>query len=153
MRATLERLQVWSLVLPVLKCAVCPACLSLYGGLFAGARLGAAGAGVLPLWLFGAALLADVVILGLAWRHHRQVGPLALCVGGAVLVSFAHLTEREALEFVGLFALVATSLWNWAILRSHHRSGAACGHAHCSHGPRPAHAAHDHAAHATGANV
>lgn len=120
------------MLLPLLKCAICPACLSLYGGLFASARLGAAGFGHLPAWLLGVALVADVVILYLAFRHHRKPGPIMVCLGAGLLVIMGHVAADEVLELAGFVALIATAFWNWWLLRKHHRAPeSTCNH--CAH--------------------
>lgn len=137
MRPGVERLQVWAVILPLLKCAVCPACLSLYGGIFAGLRAGAGGVRMLPTWLLLVALGADLFILGAAFRRHHRGGPLVACCAGAAVVLFAHWIEFESLELVGLSLLMATGLWNWWILRKHHTANlgscSTCGHDHHNH--------------------
>lgn len=133
-----ERLQVLSLLLPALKCALCPACLSLYGGLFAGARFGAAGVYELPSSLLAGVLVVDLLVLLFAFREHRKSGPLWSCILGGGLMVVGHITAHEVVEFVGLGTLIATSLWNWRLLRKHHRShhsaDCGCGHTHHTHG-------------------
>lgn len=132
MRSVPQRLQMLSLLLPLLKCAVCPVCLSLYGGLFAGARLGAVGLGQLPEWLLSVVLVADLAILGLAFRHHRRLGPLLVCAVAGGLVGAGHMASSERLELLGFAALIGTAFWNWWLLRELHRSPeAVC--SHCAH--------------------
>lgn len=132
-----ERLQVLSLLLPALKCALCPACLSLYGGLFAGARFGAAGVYELPSSLLAVVLVVDFAVLLFAFREHRRSGPLWSCTLGGGLMIVGHVTAIEVLEFMGLGTLIVTSLWNWQLLRKHHRShhspDCGCGHSHHNH--------------------
>ena len=125
-------LQWWSFILPVLKCALCPACLSLFGGVFAGARLGFLGDERLHEVVIGAALVADVLILGAAFRHHRFPWPLAACGLGALLIVAGHLTHVSPIEVSGFIVLIVAAFWNWRVLRKHHREHTStC--THCNH--------------------
>jgi uncharacterized membrane protein YeiH len=114
--------------LPILKCAVCPACLSVFGSVFAGARLGFLeeegwhGAVILL------ALIADFAILGASMRHHARRGPLVVCVAGAVLAVGGHFLG-EVVEYAGFALLLAAGIWNLVLLRHHQREGGAC----CAH--------------------
>jgi|SRR5688572_20770816 hypothetical protein len=132
-------LQLWSLLLPVLKCAVCPACLSLFGGLFAGARIGFLGSERFHGALLAVALLADLFILRAAAKHHRNRWPLVLCiVGGAVAVA-GHFVAEE-MEYAGFALLMAAAIQNVVLLRRHrHQGGACCEHDARTHATTPAH--------------
>lgn len=119
-------LQVLSIALPVLKCAVCPACLSIFGGLFAGARMGMLGDERIHGWVIALALTADVFILWSAIRHHRNRWPLGLCFAGAMLAVSGHFIA-ESLEFAGFGLLMIASLQNaWLIRRHRHIEGSCC---------------------------
>jgi len=143
-------LQVWSFILPVLKCALCPACLSLFGGLFAGARLGFLEIERFHGGLIAVALVADLFILRAAMKHHQSRWPLILCVSGGVIALAGHLIA-EPLEYVGFVLLFTAAVQNVILLRRHRRHGGAC----CAHDAHHAHdaqharlhhsAAHDHA--------
>lgn len=128
-------LRIGAVALPVLKCAVCPACLGLVGSLLAGARLGflederVHGAAILV------ALVADVAILGASLRHHRRAGPLVLCGLGALLAVGGHVAW-EAVEYAGFALLFAAGIWNLMLLRRHHQHGGDC----CGHGSSHRHA-------------
>lgn len=117
-----------SFALPVLKCAVCPACLSIFGGALAGARLGfLADEGAHAAILFGAVAL-DIVILGAAARHHNSPWPLALCVSGAVVALLGHFTN-ELIEYAGLALILTAALHNLVLMRRHRAHGGSC----CAH--------------------
>jgi hypothetical protein len=125
--------QLGSMLLPVLRCALCPACLGAFGGLLAGTRLGLLqderfhGAFVM------AALVVDLVILRAAFVHHKKGGPLFVCAFGALFAIVGHFFAEE-LEFLGLLVLVGAALWNVLLLRRHRREGHGC----CPHESRPA---------------
>ena len=119
-------LQALSVALPIFKCAACPACLSLWGTLFAGARVGVfedERAHALVLLL---AVVVDFAILGASLRHHGSRGPLIVCAAGAVLALGGHFVG-EAVEYAGLAVLMGVGLWNFLLLRAHqHRPGGCC---------------------------
>ena len=122
--------QFWSFALPVLKCAVCPACLSIFGGLFAGARMGFLGDERLHGGIIAIALVADFFILRAALRHHRNWWPLGLCLGGGTVAIVGHFTA-EVVEFAGFALLMLAAIHNVVLLRRHRREGASC----CAHEP------------------
>lgn len=142
-------LQFWSVVLPVLKCALCPACLSILGGIFAGARLGFVGSERFHGALLAAALLADLFILRAAMKHHQSRWPLAMCLCGSAVALMGHLFA-EPLEYVGFALLMGAAVQNVILLRRHRTHRGAC----CEHDARlhrsPAHERSVHDAPAPG---
>jgi hypothetical protein len=123
-------LRVGAVGLPLLKCAVCPACLSIFGSLFAGARFGFVQAEPWHELLILVALIADFAILGASFRHHGRRSPLWLCMAGALLVVLGHLFA-ESLESLGFALLLAAGVSNLILLRRHHRhAGNCCAHVH-----------------------
>jgi hypothetical protein len=123
-------LRVGAILLPIVKCAVCPACLSIFGSLFAGARFGFV---QLEPWheaVILIALIADFAVLGASFRHHRRHSALWLCAGGAALIVLGHLFA-ESLESLGFALLLVAGVWNVILLRWHHRrTGNCCEHGH-----------------------
>lgn len=121
-------LRIGAVALPVLKCAVCPACLGLVGSLLAGARMGFLEDERVHGAILVFALVADVAILGASLRHHRRYSPLALCAAGALLAVGGHIAG-EVVEYVGFALLFAAGIWNLMLLRRHHQHGGdCCGH-------------------------
>jgi hypothetical protein len=116
--------QFWSFALPVVKCAVCPACLSLVGGL-AGAPLGFLADERFHGGVVTAALVADFLILRAGVQHHASRWPLGLCLVGGVVVVVGHFTA-ETLELVGLGLLLLAAVQNVVLLRRRCRRGGSC---------------------------
>lgn len=125
-------LLVTSVLLPVLKCAVCPVCLGIFGTALAGARLGFLADERLHGALIGFAILADLVILEVSRRHHRRRLPIVLCAVGGAVALLGHLTEEASwVEYFGFASLMAASIWNVRLLRRHRATGEGC----CAHHP------------------
>jgi hypothetical protein len=122
-------LRIGAVALPVLKCAVCPACLGLVGSLLAGARMGFLEDERVHGAVLLVALAADVAILGASLRHHGRRGPLVLCALGALLALGGHLASGFV-EYAGFALLFAAGIWNLRLLRRHHHQhgGDCCGH-------------------------
>ena len=125
-------IQFWSFVLPVLKCAVCPACLSIFGGLFAGARMGFLGDERFHGSIIAVALVADFFILRAAMQHHKSRWPLALCLAGGAIAILGHFTA-EVVELSGFGLLMVAAIQNVVLLRRHRREGGSC----CAHEAAP----------------
>lgn len=134
--------QFWSFALPILKCAICPACLSVFGGLFAGVRMGFLGDERFHGGIIAFALVADFFILRAAMRHHQSRIPLGLCLAGGVVALVGHFTS-EAVEFTGFGFLMLAAVQNVVLLRRHRRESGSC----CSHDAKMelADPVHDHA--------
>ena len=127
-------LRVGAIVLPVLKCALCPACLSIFGSVLAGTRIGLLDNERVHAPIILVALIADFGILGASMRHHSRRGPIALCALGAMLAVFGHFA-MELVEYAGFGILLGAGIWNTVLLRRHHQAGSTCcahGHAHSS---------------------
>ncbi len=114
-------LQMWSLLLPILKCALCPVCLGLYSGLFAGARVAFLGNESVHGALFATVVVVDVVVLWAAAKHHQRVAPLVVCVVGAGIALLGHWLA-EIVEYVGFGLLLFAALWNVRLMRRAHRN-------------------------------
>lgn len=126
----------WSLLLPIIKCAICPACLSIFGGVFAGARMGFLGDERLHGGIVAVALVADVFILRAAMSHHKNRWPLGLCLAGGALAVLGYFTA-EVVEYVGFGLLFTAAVQNVVLLRRHRKEGGSCcaHEAHHSHAP------------------
>lgn len=122
-------LQALSLALPVIKCLACPACLSVIGGVFAGARFGFHISEQTHLSVLVVALAVDVGILSAAARHHESRRPLQLCLLGGALAFAGHFTH-VAVEYLGFALLIAGATYNIVLMRQHRAHGGTC----CAHG-------------------
>lgn len=97
----------WAAVLPVLACAVCPACVSTYAKVFATLGVGAALSERQHLALLAVAVLASIAVSAYrTWRSGR-VWPVIVAVAGCALLSAGHLVDVRALEWIGMAVLVA----------------------------------------------
>lgn len=108
----------WSAVLPLLACAVCPACLATYTKLFSlvGVSLGLDEAA--HQLLLAVALVISVGVS--AWRSWRtgRAWPLLVAACGSALVAAGHLLgDLHALEWAGVLVLLAGGLSEHVRLR------------------------------------
>jgi hypothetical protein len=106
--ATLSR---WSLLLPLLACAICPACLATYAKLLSLLGVGVGMTESQHLFVLGTAVLVSVVVSGLrSWRSGRW-WPLAFALSGTALIVVGHLAEAlHALEWAGVLVLMVGGL-------------------------------------------
>ncbi|MBS2012877.1 MAG: hypothetical protein JST00_08325 [Deltaproteobacteria bacterium] len=101
----------WANVIPVLACAVCPACMSAYAKIFsalgAGATLSARTHGL----LVGLALVVSLVMS--ARRAHRTRTYRMFCGTAffATLVLVGHVREASIAEWIGIAGLLAVGLY------------------------------------------
>lgn len=104
-------------MLPLLACAVCPACLSAYAKV-----LSAFGVGLFLSETQHAIIMAVAVtssILVSAWRSVRsgRRWPLAVSLSGSVLIVLGHLLELAAVEWLGVVVLLVGGLVEMPLLR------------------------------------
>jgi hypothetical protein len=109
---------VWSALLPLLACAVCPACLATYTKLLSlvGVSLGLDEAA--HQLLMAVALVISVAVS--AWRSWRtgRAWPLLVATCGSALVAAGHLLgDLHALEWAGVLVLLAGALSEHVRLR------------------------------------
>ncbi|MDP3505592.1 MAG: MerC domain-containing protein [Myxococcales bacterium] len=107
----------WASMLPLLACAVCPACLSAYAKV-----LSAFGVGLFLSETQHAIIMAVAVtssILVSAWRSVRsgRRWPLAVSLSGSVLIVLGHLLELAAVEWLGVVVLLVGGLVEMPLLR------------------------------------
>jgi len=101
----------WSLLLPLLACAICPACLATYAKLLSLLGVGVGMTESQHLFVLGTAVLVSVVVSGLrSWRSGRW-WPLAFALSGAAFIVVGHLAEAlHALEWAGVLVLMVGGL-------------------------------------------
>lgn len=102
---------VWSAILPVLACAVCPACLTTYAKLFSVLGVGVGLGEVHHLVLLVVAITASVGLS--AWRswRTRRAWPIAIALTGSLLIVAGHLGGHvPAVEWTGVLLLLAGGL-------------------------------------------
>lgn len=100
----------WSALLPVLACAVCPACLTTYAKLFSVLGVGVGLSELQHLALLGVAITASIAVS--SWRswRTRRVWPIAIALTGSALVATGHFADIHAMEWAGVLALLVGGL-------------------------------------------
>jgi hypothetical protein len=123
--ATGERVGLWASILPAIACAFCPACLTVWSGLFS--AFGAGTGHALSEEAHDALLAASLATaLGTClWRalRTRRWSELMLPVVGSALVTAGHLADTAWLEWAGTGCLVASAVWSWLAHRRAHARG------------------------------
>lgn len=115
----------WASILPAIACAFCPACMTVWSGLFS--ALGAGTGHALSEEAHDALLAASLATalgtsLWRAWRTRRW-GDLVLPVVGSALVTAGHLGDAGWLEWTGTGCLLASAGWSWLSHRIAHARG------------------------------
>jgi len=101
----------WSGLLPVLACALCPACLAAWTPLLAGLGLGLALTEAQHTWLLLVAIALAVVSAGLRARSSRMWTPLVLALlGGTVLLASHDTPGGGALSALGALCFIAAAI-------------------------------------------
>lgn len=109
----------WAALLPVLACAVCPACLTTYAKLLSVLGVGVGLSELHHLILLVVAVSASVGVS--AWRsiRTRRVWPVAVALTGSTLVAAGHLGgDLHAVEWAGVLVLLAGGLTEHFRLRA-----------------------------------
>lgn len=117
----------WSALLPVLVCALCPACLATYAKLLSVLGVGFSLSESQHLVLLSLAIGCSVGMS--SWRSWRtqRVWPLGVALLGAALVSLGHVAgDLHELEWVGVGVLFIGGFseharirrWRWRLARS-----------------------------------
>jgi hypothetical protein len=96
----------WSTLLPVLACAVCPACLATYTKVLSSLGVGFGLSDFAHVLLLLVAVTASLAIS--SWRswRTRRAWPVVVAGTGAMLVLVGHLVDVHAIEWTGVFVLV-----------------------------------------------
>lgn len=110
-KTTAPNASMWSAILPVLACAVCPACLTTYAKLFSVLGVGFGLSEFHHLVLLVVAISASIGVS--AWRswHTRRVWPIAIALTGSALVATGHFAgDLHAVEWAGVLLLLVGGL-------------------------------------------
>jgi hypothetical protein len=107
----------WATLIPVLACALCPACLGVYAQIFS-----AIGVGFELSSRVHAGLLVTAVVLSIAvggWRASRMrwAWPIATALAGCTALLAGHFVDVHLLEWSGLAILVVGGLLERRLLR------------------------------------
>ncbi|MCA2981105.1 MAG: hypothetical protein INH41_06685 [Myxococcaceae bacterium] len=104
-------------VLPVLACAVCPACLSAYAKLLSALGVGLVLTEAQHAVIMTVAVASSVAVSGWRTVRTRRRWPLLVSLGGASLVVAGHLLEHGVMEWAGVLVLLAGGLAEMPLLR------------------------------------
>ncbi|MEM9730548.1 MAG: hypothetical protein AAF997_18350 [Myxococcota bacterium] len=131
----------WSAVLPVLACAVCPACLTMYAKLFSVLGVGVGLDDFHHLMLLVVAIGASNGLSAwISWRT-RRVWPIAIALTGSALVMIGHFGgDLHVVEWAGFLLLLGGGLGeHFRLRRAARRASSSAPHPH----PHAAPASHD----------
>jgi hypothetical protein len=120
----------WGALLPVLACAVCPACLSTYAKLFSIAGVGFGLSELHHDILLAVAITTSVALS--AWRswRTRRAWPIGVALAGSTLVLCGHMFGEVAwLEWAGVLTLLVGGLTEHFRLRRLAAGARAAAHA------------------------
>lgn len=110
-KASAANAGVWSAILPVLACAVCPACVTTYAKLFSVLGVGFGLSELQHLVLLVIAISASIGVS--AWRswRTRRVWPIAIALTGSALVATGHVAgDLHVVEWAGVLVLLVGGL-------------------------------------------
>ena len=110
-KTTAPNASMWSAILPVLACAVCPACLTTYAKLFSVLGVGFGLSEFHHLVLLVVAISMSIGVS--AWRswRTRRVWPIAIALTGSALVATGHFAgDLHAVEWAGVLLLLVGRL-------------------------------------------
>lgn len=125
-RANAPNAGMWSTILPVLACAVCPACLTTYAKLFSVLGVGLGLSELHHLVLLVIAISTSIGVS--AWRswRTRRAWPIAIALTGSALVATGHLAgDLHVVEWAGVLVLLVGGLTEHFRLRRQRASLAA----------------------------
>lgn len=97
----------WTALLPVLACALCPTCLTLYAKLLSVLGVGVGLSEIHHLLLLVVAISASIAVS--AWRswHTRRLWPIAVALTGSALLAAGHLArDLHVVEWAGVLVLL-----------------------------------------------
>jgi hypothetical protein len=104
-------------LLPVLACAVCPACLSAYAKVLSAVGVGLVLTETQHAVIMTVAVASSVGVSGWrSWRA-RRAWPFLVSLTGAALVVAGHLVEVGAVEWAGVLVLLVGGLAEMPLLR------------------------------------
>jgi hypothetical protein len=110
-KATHSSAGIWTALLPVLACAICPACLTTYAKLFSVLGIGVGLSEFHHLVLLVIAIGASISVS--AWRswRTRRGWPIGVALVGSALVATGHFAgDLQGVEWAGVIVLLVGGL-------------------------------------------
>jgi hypothetical protein len=105
------RTGIWSVLLPILACSICPACLTTYAKVLSVFGVGIGLDSRVHDALMVVAISASILLSGWRTFRSRRVWPLAVAVTGATLIVAGHLDANlHTLEWMGVAFLLVGGL-------------------------------------------
>ncbi|WP_426752633.1 MerC domain-containing protein [Myxococcus sp. Y35] len=102
----------WSVLVPLLACAVCPACLSTYAQVLSFVGVGLSLTESVHQVMLAVAVTVSLAVSGWRFRRLRRLGPLLATAAGCALLVLGHaLEENPVLTWGGVAVLLAGGLW------------------------------------------
>lgn len=109
------------MVVPLLACAVCPACLSTYAQVLSFVGVGLSLTESAHQVLLALAIAVSLAVSGWRFRRLRRLGPLLATAAGCVLLVLGHALEEDpVLTWGGVAVLLAGGLWERRVWRRAH---------------------------------
>jgi hypothetical protein len=112
-------------LLPILACALCPACLGVWAQVLSFVGIGVIVTESQHHFLLGLALLVAFVTSAFAFARTRFVGPFVLTMVACFLVAGSHFfaEENHLLSWFSIAVLLGASLWQRRKVRSAQKPG------------------------------
>jgi len=111
----------------ILTAALSPCCFPLFGFALTAAGLGSFEIfGGWTMWVFQAMVLLSLIGFYLSYKQHLNKYPLAIAIPSALLIFYAyHFNDSSywiTLLYIGMFGLLAATIWNFYRVRLHKKS-------------------------------
>ena len=111
----------------VLTALLSPCCFPLFGFALTALGLGSFEIfGGWTMWVFQALVLVSLVGFYLSYRRHRCTYPLLVAIPSAAIIFYAyHFNNSDywtTLLYIGMFGLLAATIWNFRRVRLHKKS-------------------------------
>ncbi|NVI96601.1 MerC domain-containing protein [Myxococcus sp. AM009] len=116
----------WSMLVPLLACALCPTCLAAYAQVLSFLGVGLSLTESAHQVMLVVAVTVSLAVSGWRSRRLRRVGPLLVTAAGCSLLVLGHALEEDpVLTWSGVVVLLAGGLWERRVWRQLFTRGSA----------------------------